>query len=192
MGFPISLPRKQFIRIAAAHGAIAAVVVCAYFSALEEMTHRWTYDPQYSHGWLVPAFALFLLWHRRGLLLGQVLAPSWWGLALIAAGAAFRLGGAYLFFDWLIGVSLLPTLAGLCLLLGGWNAFRWAWPAVAFLVFMVPLPYRLQAALGGPLQTIATVASTYALQTLGFPAVAQGNIIVINEGASASLKHVMV
>ena len=46
---------------------------------------------------------------------------------------------------------------------------------------MVPLPYRAQAVLGGTLQRVATGASTYALQTLGVPAVAEGNVILLSE-----------
>ena len=42
---------------------------------------------------------------------------------------------------------------------------------------MVPLPYRLEVALAFPLQAVATRASTYALQTLGFAAVAEGTRI---------------
>jgi exosortase len=42
---------------------------------------------------------------------------------------------------------------------------------------MVPLPYRLEVALAHPLQRLGTWASTYALQTLGFAAFAEGNVI---------------
>ena len=54
-------------------------------------------------------------------------------------------------------------------------------PAVAFLVFMIPLPYRVEYLLGGPLQNLATASSAYALQTMGLPAVTEGNVIHINE-----------
>lgn len=57
----------------------------------------------------------------------------------------------------------------------------WSWPAIAFLVFMLPLPYRLEVSLAYPLQRLATIASTYLLQTVGFPAVAEGNIIIMEE-----------
>ncbi len=153
----------------------------AYAPFLGEMLQRWTHDPQYSHGFLVPLFAGFLLWQRRELLAKQRLSPRWWGLLVIGVGVALRLIGAYLYIDWLVGLSLLPTLAGFAVLVGGWPALRWSWPAVAFLFFMVPLPYRLHAALGGPLQHLATVASTYALQTLGFPALNEGNVILIDQ-----------
>src|SRR5262249_53881458 len=86
-------------------------------------------------------------------------------------GGRVQLGGAYYSYEWFEAAALLVELAGLALLLGGWPALRWAGPSIAFLIFMVPLPYRLEGALSHPLQRIGTVASTYALQTLGLPAV---------------------
>jgi exosortase len=35
--------------------------------------------------------------------------------------------------------------------------------------------------LGGTLQRVATIASTYALQTLGVPAVSEGNVVLLSE-----------
>jgi exosortase len=163
------------------------------------MGRKWAGDPQYSHGYLVPLFSLYLLWSRRpgrnpksqvpnpnssglGFGISDVeFRPSWWGLAVLSGGVLLRLAGAYVFFDWLEAVSLLAVLAGAVLLLGGWPALRWSWPAIAFLGFMVPLPFRVETALSHPLQRMATVASTYILQTLGRPAFAEGNVIVINE-----------
>jgi exosortase len=108
-------------------------------------------------------------------------ATSWWGLAFVAAGEALRLLGARYYVQWFEMLALLPSLAGIALLVGGWRALRWAAPAIAFLFFMVPLPYRVEHALGAPLQSIATRASTYALQTLGLPAVAEGHVILLGE-----------
>ncbi len=45
---------------------------------------------------------------------------------------------------------------------------------------MVPLPYQLKMAMGLPLQRIATVASGYLMQTLGLPAVPEGNTILLS------------
>src|SRR5205814_2757340 len=70
---------------------------------------------------------------------------------------------------------------GVVLTLGGWAAWRWAWPAVGFLIFMIPLPYRLEVSLAAPLQRIATISSTLLLQTFGLPAVAEGNVILLSE-----------
>jgi exosortase len=94
---------------------------------------------------------------------------------------AMRFVADYLYMDWLDAASLLACLAGLTLLLGGKRALIWAWPAIAFLGFMIPLPFKLQVALAQPLQRVATLASTYALQTVGLSALSEGNVILINE-----------
>jgi len=145
------------------------------------MAREWSSNPHYSHGYLVPLFALALLWLRRdsrGHARPQV---NLWGLGLIGIGVLLRLVSAYIYFDWLDALSLLPVLAGLCLLLGGWPLLRWSWPAIAFLFFMIPLPYTLETGLAYPLRRVATLASNYCLQTLGLPAVAEGNVIRMNE-----------
>jgi exosortase len=157
--------------------AVLAALLWAQWPTLAVLGRRWASDPQYSHAYLVVVFALYLAWSRREYFHGPALASSWWGVALLAVGQALSLAGTYVYFDWLRAASLLPSLAGVCVLWGGWRALRGAWPAIAFLIFMIPLPFRVEVALAHPLQRLATLASTYALQTLGYDAVAFGNVI---------------
>jgi exosortase len=160
---------------------LGGLLLWAYGSTLGEVAETWSSNPQYSHGYLVPAFALFLLWTRRKQLGDEPLQPSWWGLPLVLLGTLLHLAGARLYLDWIGAAAVLPMLAGLALTLGGIRALRWSWRAIAFLVFMLPLPYRVEVALAHPLQRLATVASTYVLQTVGFAAVAEGNVIIMEE-----------
>jgi exosortase len=153
----------------------------AYWTTLLELGQTWKSNPQYSHGYLVPGFAVLLLWLRRDRLDVAALKPSFWGIPLLAAGLGMRLWGVYFYYVWLDAISLIPCLFGLCLLLGGRAAWRWAWPAILFLAFMVPLPYRVASALSGPLQRLATVVSTFLMQVLGLPALSEGNVILLNE-----------
>src|SRR6516225_308804 len=157
------------------------VLIWAYWTSLSEMAWRWSHDPQYAHGYLVPGFAAALLWLRRDRLATGRLTPSWIGVPVLACGIGIRLYGAYFHYIWLDAVSFLPCLAGLWLLIGGRTGWRWGWPAVAFLGFMVPLPYGFSLTMAGPLQRLATVSSTFLLQTFGMPAVADGNVILLNE-----------
>lgn len=157
--------------------ALVAAVLWSHGPALGEMFGRWGSDARYSHGYIVPLFAGFLLWYRRGLLNPATLRPSWWGMPCLAAALGLHFVGTYLYFDWLCGISLPVCLTAAVLLLGGRSALGWAWPGLAFLVFMVPLPFRVETALSHPLQRGATVVSVYALQTLGFAAYGEGNVI---------------
>ncbi len=160
---------------------LAAVITWAYWSTFTGMAERWASDPQYSHGYLVPLFSLVLLYLRRSQFDLSQCRTSYWGLLLVLASLGVRLVGA-LNFDWLDGASLIVALAGLCLLLGGWTALRWALPSILFLVFMLPLPYRVEHSLSRPLQSVATACSTYIFQTIGIPAVAEGNVIHLTRG----------
>lgn len=175
---PTPVPRSLPIFLCA---TALCVTGWAYWPNLAEMAHAWSHNPQYSHGYLVPGFAALLLWLRRDKLDATALAPSWWGAPFLLLGVGLRLYGSRFHFQYIDSISLLPTLAGLCLMFGGWAAWRWAWPAILFLFFMVPLPYRAATTLSAPLQRIATICSTFVLQVLGLPAVAEGNVIHIND-----------
>src|SRR5438876_616741 len=96
----------------AAFALAIASVGWAYWTTLGDMAQRWAHDPQYSHGYLVPGFALVLLWLRRGMLAEAALQPSWWGAVILGAGIALRLVVAYFHFQWFDALSLLPCLAG--------------------------------------------------------------------------------
>jgi exosortase len=163
---------------------LAVLTACfawAFWPTLADLARTWNSNPQYSHGYLVPAFAGLLLWLRRDRLDRAALGSSWWGVPVLALGLALRLVGAYKYFHWFEMVSLLPCILGLWLVAGGWAAFRWAWPALFFLAFMIPLPYRTEIALAAPLQRFATVTSTFIMQTLGLPALSEGNVIRLND-----------
>ncbi len=107
--------------------------------------------------------------------------PSWWGLAVLLLAVAVRLYAASHFLEWIDFVSLIPFVAGMVLLFGGKRIFRWSWVVIAFLFFMIPLPFTLEVALRDPLRAAGTFASTYAMQTLGLPAFAEGNVVTVND-----------
>jgi exosortase len=107
--------------------------------------------------------------------------PSWGAIPFLLAAAALRLVGAYFYFAWFDQLSLIPAVAGVAVAVGGRSAWRWSWPAIAFLLFMIPLPGRLSDALASPLQRFATEVCANILQTMGFSAQPEGNVIVLSE-----------
>ncbi len=156
-------------------------IVWAFWTTLGEAAEKWAHNPQYSHGYIVPIFAVLLLWLRRKQFNRTTAAPSWWGLLILGLGCAARLAGTYFSRDWVADIALLPCLAGVGVCVGGWSVARWAWPSILFLFFMIPLPHQVDVAAADPLQRLATVASCYVLQTLGLPAVPEGNVILLND-----------
>jgi hypothetical protein len=123
---------------------LGGLLLWSYWPSFGEMTSKWRNDPEYTHGFLVPLFALLLLYLRKDRWKTAGFQGSWWGLTLVLIGCGMRLAGMRLFVDWIEAVSLIPTLLGLVWLVGGKNAALWAWPSIAFLIFMIPLPYAVE------------------------------------------------
>jgi exosortase len=159
---------------------ITAALLWSYWPSFQSLERVWSEDPRYSHGYLVPLFVLYLVWSRRAKLTEVGCRPSLGGLVLMGIGIAMHLSGAVTNHEWIESASFLPSLAGLCVLGWGWTALRFLWPCVAFLVFMIPLPYRVEMGLGVPLQSLATHASAIVLQMVGLPALEEGNTISLS------------
>jgi exosortase len=126
-------------------------------------------------------FALALLWARRSKMPAKEVRPSANGLAMMGMGAIVLLSGGCFCQDTIDGLALPVFLAGVVMVLGGWPALRWSWPSIIFLVFMIPLPWTVENAVGPPLQSLATLASTFSLQSLGFLAFSEGNVIQMSD-----------
>jgi len=180
MNRPMKMDRRQTPKLPLILSTIA-LVIWAYWTTLAEVVERWANDPQYSHGFLVPLFSVYLLWMRRDQLQGVAFQARWWGLGIVAAAVVLRLASHFFYQPWLDTGSMLICLAGIAAAVGGRRAVIWAGPSILFLIFMLPLPYRFQTMLGGSLQRIATLASAYVLQTLGVSAVTEGNVILLSE-----------
>jgi exosortase len=148
-----------------------------YGSILFHLVKQWSADPNFSHGFFVPLFSLYVLWLDRSKLAKVKRAPSSWGLlVLLLALCTLILGvlGAELF---LSRVSLLLVLAGLVIFFLGWQYFRAILFPWAFLVLMVPIPAIVFSQITFPLQLLASKFAAATLPWLGVPVLREGNII---------------
>lgn len=163
-------------------GTVAALLAWAYWPTLEFLYEKWGGDPQYSHGFLVPLFSGYLLYQNRDRFRFDEMKPWPWvgGSVLLVAGLMRVLAGGMLFHQ-LDAISLLFALTGGVLVFGGKKLLLLTGPAILFLGFAIPLPFELERNVGGPLKSSATAASTYLLQACGYPAIAEGNLILIDE-----------
>ena len=158
--------------------ALSGIVLYAYWNTLSSIAGAWS-SAQYSHGWIIPLIAAGLLWLRREQFVKVPAWHQWVGAGIIIAATAVRLVGARYTTFSLENVSFIVCLMGVFILVGGLPTLRWAGPAIAFLVFMLPLPDKVQDSLTNPLQRVATYASTYSLVTMGVDARQEGNKILL-------------
>jgi exosortase len=104
-------------------------------------------------------------------------SDRWIGFAVLMGADLIRLWATYTSRYAPERFSFILALVGVFVMVGGVGILRWAgWP-IAFLIFMLPLPAFLDAHLSKNLQTAATEASTFLLQTVGIESRHVGNEI---------------
>jgi exosortase len=164
-----------------AGGAVLLTLALAYAPNFRELFRSWSDDPNYSHGFLVIPIALFMLWRRLSETPWErsrdEVPASWRGWAALATILAARVAAYELSMQWVETATVLPAIVCLIWTFGGTSLLSRAWPALLFLVFMLPLPIAVNGMISLPLQRIATTGSHFFLQLSGFWAIQQGNVI---------------
>jgi exosortase len=145
------------------------------------LVKAWDTEQDYSHGFVVAPLAAALLWMRRGSLPHDSIVPGWGGLGLLAASFGMAYLGERLFLAPVAGWAMVAWITGACWLIAGRRAMVWALPSLVFLLFMVPLPYRIEQLLSWRLQSVATTVSAAMLEFLGLAAIPEGHTIYLGD-----------
>jgi exosortase len=152
---------------------LAALFYC-YWDVLTILVTQWSTNDAYSHGFLIPAISLGIVWQSRHRLAklqsrGSLVA----GAAVLAAGLSILLLGRAIDIVGIQQLSLLPSLGGVALLLGGREALRLLWFPIGYLVFMMPVWDVVTERLHYPFQQFSAYIGGSLLQTVGIPVLQQ-------------------
>src|SRR6266849_7837884 len=103
---------------------LAALSLWLYGPTLFHLVAQWWQDPNFSHGFFVPAFSAFVLWQERARLASLATRPSWWGMGGLALALCVLIIGQMGAELFLARFSLVLLLANLLVLFLGWNYLR--------------------------------------------------------------------
>src|SRR5271168_1171605 len=161
-------------------GTIAWVSVLlgvCYAPVLSNLIHQWATDEDMGHGFFVPVIAGFIAWQNRDKISDRLPTPNWWGLGIMVWGALqlyLATLGAELY---LARTSLVVSIIGAVLLLGGKQYLRiFAFP-LFLLFFMVPIPAVVYNQITFPLQLLASRVAEGAISLLQIPIIREGNVL---------------
>jgi len=157
--------------------ALALAVVAAlalYAPVIAGMATEWSERPSLSHGFAVPLISAYLLWSRRRLLAEAQVRGSLLGLPIILAAITMLVAGSLGGESFVARLSLPLMLFGIVLFLMGRRVAAQAWVAVAYLVFMVPLPYVTLKALTYQSRLFDAGLTANAVGWLGVPVLRSG------------------
>lgn len=148
-----------------------------YHSILAKLVANWWNDPDFSHGFVIPIFSLFVVWQQRKRLPKLPLAPSWLGLVVIGGALIVLIAGVLGAELFLSRSSLVFLLAGLIIYFAGWRYFRALLFPWVVLFLMIPIPIIIFNQIAFPLQFLASRLATWFLGVLAVPVLREGNVI---------------
>lgn len=156
--------------------AAIALVVFIYWDGLTLMV-TWWQNEEYSHGYMIPFVAAFLLWQRINLLPTTTKQGSWPGFGLLLGGLlCFFLGELSALYT-LIQYGFLLSFTGIAWAFFGSSSMRVLWAAFFYLIFMIPLPNFLYFNLSSQLQLLSSVIGVAVIRLFGISVNLEGNVI---------------
>jgi exosortase len=162
--------------------ALALVVTgfaLLYRQVIPKLVMDWYNDDNYSHGFLIVPLALYFVWERREKLRTIPLAPSVLGLVLVLGSVAVLIAGILGSELFLTRISILGTLVGVVLFLGGWGYLRALAFPLAFLILMIPIPAIIFNQIAFPLQLLASQFGESAMGLASVPVLREGNVLIL-------------
>jgi len=159
---------------------LVGLILLLYASVIRHLVVQWWTDADYGHGFFVPLFSGYILWHERERWTKTEIKPTNFGfVVLIGAVGLLLLGslGAELFMS---RFSLLVLFAGMILFLAGWKMLRAVSFPLGYLLWMIPIPVIIYNQLTFPLQLIASRLATACLELVQIPVLRDGNILIMS------------
>ena len=156
---------------------VGLLLVVLYHGIAVKLLKDWYNLPDFSHGFLIPFFAAFLLWDKRSQLRSTSVSPSWAGICLVTLGLFELLVGVLGADLFLQRTSFVVLVAGLVWTLLGKSMLGQLKFVLFVLLLAIPLPTILFNQITFPLQLLASSLASQLLQVVGVPALRDGNII---------------
>jgi len=175
---PNRLTQKN-LYVAGAIALFAASLTLLYWPVFLKLVDDWAHDDNYSHGFLIPPLAAYLVWERWDRLKATATSPSLFGLVVIAGSVVVLLAG-YLGAElFLSRIALMGALIGSVLYVLGWRHLKLLAFPLGVLLLMIPIPAIIFNQVVFPLQLVASQAGEMTLSAVGIPVLREGNIITL-------------
>lgn len=156
---------------------VVVLLLASFTSEAISLYTAWQTQEEYSHGFLIPFIALFLIYQKKDQLEKIPFSGSWIGVTIVVFGALLHLAGRLAVVSTMGQYALVICITGLFLALMGWRAFKLIWVAMFMLIFMVKLPTFFYNNLSSQLQLISSQIGVWLIRLFDISVYLEGNVI---------------
>lgn len=142
--------------------ALIAIVSWIYHGQFFRFYVYWK-NPDWSHGFVIPLFVLYLINLKRRELVTGIHKGSIWGVVLVFFSMAVFLWSIRAQIGYPQSLSLVGVILGLVLAIRGWRTLKITLFPIGFLFLAIPPPDRLYRSLTQPLQQGAASVASFIL-----------------------------
>lgn len=164
-------------------------LILIFFVACYHTTLSWMYgrfmssDSYYSHGFIIPLVAAFLIWQKRTELKNEPATISYWGLLIILFAVILHLAGTIIYVFSVSGFSIFFLITGITLFIFGKKITQIIIFPLMFFIFMFPMPSAMINLISLPMKMIVAKASVYFVRLIGISVFQEGFHISILAGS---------
>lgn len=148
-----------------------------YYKAIAKLISDWSVDPNFSHGFLIPVVALYMVWFKQNEISQISHEPSKKGIFIIIFGMLVHIAGNVGSELFLMRFSMIITLAGIIVYYFGFKMLWKVMVPVAYLIMMIPIPAIIWNKIAFPLQLFSANLSSQTIGLLNIPVFREGNIL---------------
>ncbi len=178
---PGRIDRPVFIRAAVLGGLFGL----AQYEVVLWLVKSWNRSLNWSHGWLIPLFSLYLVYTRRHEIQSVERRPNVLGLILMVLGFGIEVSSLLIpsLRNWfVVGLAAVMALFGLVLYFNGWRPMRYLWLPVLYMALAVPMTGGLYSRIAYPLQEVAAAGAKGMMEV--------GGVTIRRDGSRMTLKDV--
>lgn len=151
--------------------------VAAFYPLYPQLVREWLSNSDNSHAFLVPVIAMYFVWQKKNVMQLLCATTSAWGGGLLVVSLLVYVVSSAGGIAFPARITMVTSLFGLVWFCLGKEFIRKLAFPIAFLLFMVPIPYSFISQVSLPLQLMATNVSAALIGTCSIPVYKEGNML---------------
>jgi len=156
---------------------LGLLIVVLFHSALGYTIEVWLNREEYSHGLLIPAISIFLIWQKKNEIASIPLEKSWVGFLVIVVGLFLFFLGELSSLFIIQQYAMLLVIFGVVWSVAGTKYLKQIWVAILFLFFAIPLPSFFFNRLSSQLQLWSSELGVSLIRACDISVFQEGNVI---------------